>query len=139
MRRAVLRDLFDDANAGDAWVAAKNAQLIARSAQLGHYQEKIRRSISAIFGAKAVFALVGNCFIKERHAQKILSGELRIAADVLVGLLRSNEGYKVLELLMDGSKATWWGGIAEAYDDIEIDRQINELKAKKRRTRGGEA
>lgn len=54
--------------------------------------------------------------MEERTVQFWLAGQTRMSVDAVISLLRTEQGYEILEAIMGDCPAKWWGSMKMAND-----------------------
>lgn len=69
---------------------------------------KILNAIRLAWPRKTAASVAHLTGVEERTVQFWLAGETRMSVDAMGALLRTEEGYAILEAIMGDSKARWW-------------------------------
>lgn len=85
--------------------------------------EKIVNAIKACWPKKTSAHVAHLANVEERTVKFWLAGETRMSVDAVAALLRTEEGYAILEAIMGDCPAKWWAAMQAAHD-IRKSRQV---------------
>src|SRR5262245_36075841 len=97
------------ASRGNANFAA--GQLAGRIRPAGRWDDGLRNLFQRIWPRKTPEELAARIEISTRHAERILAGTRGISGASVRSLLHSDEGWAVLETLMEGCASEWWSDL----------------------------
>lgn len=76
-----------------------------------------------LWPAKPDRALAHRTGSSDRMCRYWLENKYRFSSDDLAALLRSNEGFQILEAVMGDAKPVWWAGFKRGVKRAELRRQ----------------
>lgn len=91
---------------------------------------KISNAIRAAWPRKTAAHVAHLTGAEERTVKFWLAGETRMSVDAIVALLRTEDGYAILEAIMTDSNVRWWVALRTAH---EIRKSRIALKAEEAR------
>jgi hypothetical protein len=130
---APCRDLFEGQNSATAKDGGKSAIFGVKPAAYAGYHRRLHSALRAIWPFKLtrhLLVLVPDLSL--RQAERIAAGE-RASADVVVGLLWSEHGYRILSAIMDGCPAEWWRQVVHEHEVAAAKRERRELERRIKR------
>lgn len=81
------------------------------------------RVARSLWPSKTDMALASKTGTSERMCRYWLSNKYNLGADDLVALLRTDEGFQILEAIMGDAKPVWWAGFKRGVKRAELRRQ----------------
>lgn len=111
--------------------AAKKANVataasFAKTKKDSAFFEKITRIVALAWPRKTTAHVAHLTGTSERSVQFWLAGETRTQVEHVVGLLRTDEGYAILEAIMADCKVQWWVETQMAHGVRVLRRSIND-------------
>lgn len=86
------------------------------------------RAARALWPTKPDFALASKTGASDRMCRYWLENKYSLSADHLASLLRSDEGFKILEAIISESKPVWWRDFRRTVKRAELRRQQADLQ-----------
>jgi plasmid maintenance system antidote protein VapI len=106
------------------------AQGFTRQEKSFSASQKIINAIKACWPRKTAAHVAHLTEVEERTVRFWIAGETRMSVDAVAALLRTEEGYAVLEAIMTGCSAKWWVAM-QTHHDIRKSRRA--VKAEEER------
>lgn len=121
----MLPDLFPKTNPQEDHVVGISDQSVGAGDQLVGFHNDVRLLCRTLWLRKSAYQLAIAADVTVRQAERLLAGQQDFSLAVFRRLLQGEHGDRFLAVLMAGSSAAWWKDVAQ-------ERQISELKRRKR-------
>jgi hypothetical protein len=109
---------------------SRGAQVCTGSAKSSPVLGKIINAIRVAWPRKTAAHVAHLTDMEERTVKFWLAGETRMSVDAVVALLRTEDGFAILEAIMTDSDVKWWVAMHTAH---EIRKSRIALKAEEKR------